>query len=107
MKLQHEGEATRDKTGLSVPAIPVASAAGFKYTTSPSHAPAWSSMTCAGITSLLIARDELRRLGSPRASPKLDKLVDEMVHGGWAWLDANWGMDRHPNKWSGGPWYDY
>jgi len=65
---------------------------------------AWSSMTCAGIASLALARHELRR--AKKLTPQLEKEIDAMVLGGWAWLDAHWGMDRHPGK-QGDDWYGY
>ncbi|HEX5135395.1 MAG TPA: hypothetical protein VFY93_00355, partial [Planctomycetota bacterium] len=32
--------------------------------------------------------------------------IEEMILGGWAWLDRNWGMDRNPGH-PGGDWYYY
>ena len=79
----------------------VKEAAGFRYRVT--HKAAWGSMTCAGIASLTIARHQLRN--TPRFKT-IDRKVEEMVLGGWAWLDRNWGLDRNPHK-GGNSWYYY
>lgn len=79
----------------------VARVAGFRYRVT--HAHAWGSMTCAGIASLTIARHQLRN--TPRFKT-INRAVDEMVLGGWAWLDQNWSLSRNPHK-SGNSWYYY
>ena len=80
--------------------IKVPEAAGFRYRADGPFA--WGSMTCAGIASLAIARDELQR-----ARLRVDaRAIDRMIWGGWAWLDAHWGVDRNPDH-PGGRWYYY
>jgi hypothetical protein len=85
-------------------ATPVAKVAGFHYSTDETRT--WGSMTCAGVASLSIVKDELRRMKSPKFGAKQEDEVDEMVAGAWAWLDRHWGMDRHPEK-PGHDWYFY
>ncbi|MCG3135884.1 MAG: hypothetical protein HMLKMBBP_03660 [Planctomycetes bacterium] len=77
-------------------AVPVKSAAGFKYRAAETRT--WGSMTCAGIATLAIAREEVRRAGSKRIGGREDAEIDEMIHGGWAWLDRNMSYIRHPRK---------
>lgn len=79
-------------------------AAGFQYRPQSPHA--WGAMTCAGIASLCIARDELRRAKSARLTAALEREIDEMVLGGWGWLDAHWATDRHPLH-PEGRWFHY
>jgi len=81
----------------------VHAAAGFRYRVD--HAEPWASMTCAGIASLAIVRDELEHAKSARLAT-LQGEFDEMILGGWAWLDRNWGMDRNPGH-PNGSWYYY
>jgi len=97
--LVRQGEAVTD-SGPEPVAVP--EVLGFRYW--PGEHRAWASMTCAGIASLALARHELRRLR--RLPPQLEKEIDAMILGGWAWLDAHWGMDRHPGK-RGDDWYGY
>jgi len=77
--------------------------AGFRYR--PHEPRASGSMTCAGIGSLAIARDELRRTKSKKLTSKDEAEIDEMIAGGWAWIDRNYAVDRHPLR--GGDWYHY
>jgi len=81
----------------------VRSAAGFRYNVD--HPQPWGSMTCAGIASLAIVRDELEHRKSPGLA-SVGAEIEEMILGGWAWLDRNWGMDRNPGHPSG-EWYYY
>jgi hypothetical protein len=98
VSLLRTGQAVTEK----VYATPVARVAGFRYR--PNERRTWGSMTCAGIASLSIARDELRRM--KRLSAKDEAEIDEAVFGAWAWLDAHWALDRHPEK-DGDEWYYY
>ena len=84
----------------------VSSAAGFRYSTIAAYPKAWGSMTCAGIASLAIARDQLARVKSRRLDAKMTRAIDEMSAGAWAWLDRNWAVDRHPGH-PGNSWYYY
>ncbi|MDF1701484.1 MAG: hypothetical protein P1V36_10045 [Planctomycetota bacterium] len=70
--------------------------AGFAYSVVDGHDHVSSSMTCAGITMLLVARHELRGMESRKFAGKLEKEVAAMLRGGWAWLDVHWAMDRNP-----------
>jgi hypothetical protein len=83
-------------------ATPVARVAGFRYR--PSEKRSWGSMTCAGIASLSVALDELRR--AKRISGKDEDEAQAQILGGWAWLDQRWDLDRHPEK-DGDEWYFY
>ncbi len=87
--LVRQGEAVPD---AGPPAVDVPEIAGFRYW--PGERRVWGSMTCAGIASLALARHELARIR--KLTPRLKEDIDAMVLGGWAWLDAHWGMDRHP-----------
>ncbi len=80
----------------------VREAAGFRYKAASPHA--WASMTCAGIASLAIAREQLAL--ERKLSPKLAKHIGRGILGGWAWLDRHWAMDRHALH-PGGTWYYY
>jgi len=74
-------------------------AAGFRYGVNRPYA--WGAMTCAGIASLAIAREQL--LAKKKLPPKLEKRIGELILGGWAWIDRHWATDRHPlhpaNRW--------
>jgi hypothetical protein len=89
-------------TSTSAP-LDVREAAGFRYR--PHEPRAHGSMTCAGIGSLAIARDELRRAKSKRFGAQDEAEVEAMILGGWAWIDAHYAVDRHPLR--GGDWYHY
>jgi len=78
--------------------------AGFTYKADSPHP--WGAMTCAGIASLCIARDELRRARSTRLTGGVEREIEAMILGGWAWLDQHWAMDRHPLH-PGGRWHPY
>lgn len=52
------------------------------------------SMTAAGITVLLTAREEL----GDRMTPNLRKEVDPSVDAALAWLEAHWTVDKNPEK---------
>jgi len=104
--LVRAGEAIRDEAAGTQDTAPVARVAGFRYTTMERHKSAWSSMTCAGIACLSVARHQLRRTGSRRLNKRMEREIEQMILGGWAWLDAHWGMDRHPEK-TAGDWYYY
>jgi hypothetical protein len=80
----------------------VRAAAGFRYKTARPHA--WASMTCAGIASLAIAREQLQH--RKKLSPKLATHIGHLILGGWAWLDRHWAMDRHALH-PRGTWYHY
>jgi len=80
----------------------VRAAAGFRYSTTRPHA--WASMTCAGIASLAIAREQLEH--KRKLSPKLAAHIGHLILGGWAWLDRHWAMDRHALH-PRGTWYHY
>jgi hypothetical protein len=105
VRLGREGEAVADGRE-TVADIPVPAVLGFKYSTLENHAPAWGSMTCAGIASLSIARDQLQRMGKRHLDRATDREIEELVLSGWAWLDAHWAIDRHPRK-PGTAWYYY
>jgi hypothetical protein len=94
VSLVREGEVQPEEHKVAV--------AGFRYNAGKPHA--WASMTCAGIASLVIAREQLQL--TRKLSPAAQRKVREMVLGGWAWLDRHWGMDRHPLH-PGGRWYYY
>ncbi len=97
--LVRHGEAVPDAGPATVE---VPEVAGFRYW--PGERRVWGSMTCAGIASLALARHQLARIG--KLTPRLEGEIDAMVLGGWAWLDARWGMDRHPGGRSD-DWYGY
>jgi hypothetical protein len=97
--LVRQGEAVGDAGPLPVE---VPEVAGFRYW--PGERRSWASMTCAGIASLALARHELRRIR--KLTPRVEDEIGAMILGGWAWLDTNWGMDRHPGK-HGDDWYGY
>lgn len=99
-----EREGRSAATAATIAPVVVKNMAGFKYR--PHEARVWGSMTCAGIASLSIARDELRRMRSKKLSAGDDAEIDEMIAGGWAWLSANWALDRHPRH-PGGDWRLY
>ena len=61
-------------------------------------------MTCAGISSLAIAREQLQQ--RKKLAPKLEKHIGDMILGGWAWLDRHWAVDRHPRH-PGNRWHQY
>lgn len=95
-------EASADRIGV----VKVPEVAGFAYATIEAHDHVSSSMTCAGIAMLLIARHELQRMESKKLKGKVAQEVEDMIAGGWAWLDAHWAMDRnamHPTH----RWYWY
>jgi hypothetical protein len=83
--------------------VPVPKVAGFRYATVAGNDHVSGSMTCAGITCLLVARHELLLIDCARLSEKLAKEVEDLLNGAWAWLDQHWAMDRHPehpeNRW--------
>jgi hypothetical protein len=82
---------TETAAALAVPKV-----AGFRYSTNEDRT--WGSMTCAGIASLAIVRDELRRAKCAKFGGKQEEEVDAMIAGGWAWLDQHWGTNDHPGK---------
>ncbi|MHC4959934.1 MAG: hypothetical protein ACYTGN_16335 [Planctomycetota bacterium] len=98
VELLYEGQAEGEAVAVKVP-----EAAGFKYRVG--HTRVWGSMTSAGICSLAVARHQLRRMKSPKIKA-LERRIEEMILGGWAWLDANWSLERNPHK-LGGAWYFY
>jgi hypothetical protein len=61
-------------------------------------------MTCAGIASLAIAREQLQL--AKKLTPKLGRQIGQGALGGWAWLDRHWAMDRHALH-PRGTWYYY
>jgi hypothetical protein len=104
-----KGEVHLVREGEAAPAgreTPVPMVAGFRYSTLEGHSHAWGSMTCAGIASLSIVRDQLDRLGKRHFDRSRDREIEEMIHGAWAWLDTHWAVDRHPRK-SGTAWFYY
>jgi len=88
----------------NVPPSPVAKVAGFRYRANEKRT--WGSMTCAGIASLSIVRDEMRRAHIAKFGAKQEDEIDTMILGAWAWLDQHWDVDRHPEK-PGRDWYYY
>jgi len=97
VSIVRRGQAIPDEaTAHKLYEVRVPEVAGFRYSNVESHNHVSGSMTCAGISCLLIARHELLRVDCKKLSPKLAKGVDAMIHGAWAWLDAHWAMDRHP-----------
>ncbi len=104
--LIRDGQATKDDGKYArsgIPEVPVDEIAGFKYGSLSGYLNPWGSMTCAGIASLAIARHALVTGGSNKWNPKLAEEVEQYIRGGWAWLDRNWAVDRHPknpsNRW--------
>jgi len=107
ISLLHEGvrpPAPGQTAAPSAAAEKVDEVAGFLY--APRDAHSWTSMTCAGIASLELARFELDRTKSPKWTPPLAAQVDKEILGGWAWLDRHWGVDRHAEK-PGDDWHLY
>jgi hypothetical protein len=100
--LIREGEAIKDQRDTQRGMVDVPAVAGFAYTTHSGYAT--GSMTVAGISSLLVVRHQLERMG--KLTPRARKEIDDMVLGGWAWLDRNWSVDRNPHK-AGNNWYYY
>jgi hypothetical protein len=106
VSIVRKGEAVPDERYADrIHRVALRQAAGFRYSTRDSGAPR-SSMTCAAISCLVIARHELRRMGSRNLTKKRLAEIDEMLLGAWGWLEANWAVDRHPGHPSGG-WYYY
>ncbi len=99
-----EGEVAKRADETTDPAVAVRNVAGFRYNTA--HKKSWSSMTCAGIASLSLARHQLKRLKSPKLNARVDKEIDAAMLGAWAWLDEHWAVDRHPEK-SANDWVGY
>jgi hypothetical protein len=99
-------EEERFGKGATVADTPVASVAGFRYSTLDSYPKAWGSMTCAGIASLAIARDQLVRIRGGPLPPRREREIKDLTLSGWGWLDRHWGIDRHPEK-PGNAWYYY
>ena len=83
----------------------VAEVAGFMYRRNSRGA--WGSMTAAGIACLTIARHQLRLKKSRKLDGATSRHIDQLVLGGWAWLDRHWAMDRNPEKSPGGAWSYY
>jgi len=104
--LHEAGKAIRDESRTTQGAVPVREVAGFRYTTLKGPHEVWSSMTCAGIASLSLARFQLQRIGSKKLSPQVEREIDEAINGAWAWLDQHWATDRHPHH-PGGDWVYY
>jgi len=104
VRLVHEGDGAGE--GESVAATRVSSVAGFRYSTLDSYPTAWGSMTCAGIASLAIARDQLVRLKGGPLPPRRAREIEDLMLSGWGWLDRHWTIDRHPLKPRNG-WYYY
>jgi hypothetical protein len=100
VSLLRAGQAVTETAAASA----VAKVAGFRYRANERRV--WGSMTCAAISSMSIARDELRRMKSAKLGAKMDDEIDAAVLGAWAWLDRHWGVDRHPEK-PGRDWYYY
>lgn len=100
VRLVRKGEAVHDDGRYADTQKPVSvkAAGGFRYSTLENAKHPWGSMTCAGIACLAIARDALARMKSPKLNARLEREVRELMDGGWAWLEAHWGMDRHPEK---------
>ncbi len=110
-----KGEVSVVRQGAAIPdeasshrlgVLPVPRVAGFRYSTVESHGHVSASMTCAGITMLLIARHELRAMQSKKFDRKMEKAVAALILAGWAWLDHHWAMDRNAAHPSHG-WYWY
>ena len=107
VSLVRRGQAIPDEASAhtlyeqKVPAV-----AGFRYATVSGHEHVDGSMTCAGISCLLIARHELLRLDCEEFSRKEATRIDDLINGGWAWLDAHWAVDRHPGH-PAGRWLYY
>jgi hypothetical protein len=87
--LLREGEALGQQREYEVRHL-----AGTRYTTREDRA--WGSMACAAISSLSIAKDELRRRRSSRFTAAEQRETDDLILGAWGWLDAHWAVDRHP-----------
>ena len=80
--------------------------AGFRYSTVEGESHISGSMTCAGISCLLVARHQLLLIDCSRLNDKMAKEIDDLLNGGWAWLEKHWSMDRHPRH-PAGRWYYY
>jgi hypothetical protein len=101
--LIREGQAIADEAKTATRGVVgVKAAGGFRYSTIESNDKIWASMTCAGISSLAIARHHLER--RRKLTAKAASNIDQLMLGGWAWLDAHWGVDRNPHK---GGWHLY
>lgn len=99
-----EGRGARG--GESVAATPYRARAGFRYATIEPMDAIRGSMTAAGIASLAIAGDELRRAKSRKFGPREERDLAELTNGAWARLDSDWAVDRHPGL-RGNGWYYY
>ncbi|MDJ0523235.1 MAG: hypothetical protein QNJ90_14290, partial [Planctomycetota bacterium] len=107
VSIVREGQAVPDeKTAHLLHLRGVPKVVGFRYSTLESHDHVDGALTCGAIACLLIARHQLKALGSRKWNPKLAKQVDEMLACGWAWMQANWRLDRHPGLPSNS-WYWY
>jgi len=95
-----EGQALGEVKPTKVPEV-----AGFMYRRNSRGA--WGSMTVAGIGCLTIARHQLRLQKSRKLDAAMSRRIDNLILGGWAWLDRHWAMDRNPEKSHGGAWYYY
>ncbi|MCE9636176.1 MAG: hypothetical protein K8T90_10780 [Planctomycetes bacterium] len=104
VSILEEGHAI-PRTGGYVPTpVDVQAVAGFNYSVREPRV--WGSMTCAGIGSIAIARHELLRMKAKSFGMKDQAAAEQLILGGWAWLDRHWGVDRHPLH-PGGEWYYY
>jgi len=107
VSLVHKGEAVPDESKahlLNLEDVPLV--AGCRYSTLEGHDHVDAALTCAGISCLLIARNQLESMGSRKWNAKLSKDVDRMLASCWGWLQAHWRLDRHPGHPSG-TWYWY
>ena len=103
--VQHGQAIPDERTAHTLYEVKVPKVAGFRYATVEGHSHMSASMTCAGITCLLVARHQLLLIDCSRLNAKLGKEVEHMINGAWAWLDEHWAMDRHPHHPSGGYYY--
>ncbi len=104
--LTHVGEGILANGRSAEPESIVARVAGFRYGTPEQYRIPRASMTSAAITCLAIAREQLRLRKSKKLTPKVEREIEDMMLGGWAWLDARWTMDRHAGQ-PGGKWFYY
>ncbi|MBI4567619.1 MAG: hypothetical protein HY719_04395 [Planctomycetes bacterium] len=77
-------------------------ARGWGYSPDPQNAPC-ASMTCGGITSLVILRDLL--MSDKKFTGEMAKRADMAVFEGFAWLDKNWSVTE--NRGRGSEWLYY
>jgi len=97
--LVREGEAVTASTTRAGAKVRKKDGGGYRYR--GDYKKTTATMTTAAMASLLIARDQLERLGH-KLKAKKSKEIDRAVLGAWLWLSRNWAMARVPGHI---PWY--